>query len=492
MAELTEGAASGADASGAIAPPPITTRVKVLYSIGGFAYSANLPLLGLLLLFYNQLVGLPPQWVSLALSISLVVDAVWDPLVGYLSDNLRGPLGRRHPLMYASAIPFAVCWSLLFLPPRGWSNAGHFAWLLIFITTSRMLQSLFEVPATALTPELAPEYHARTDLFSYRYVFGAMAGVVAGLLGYGVFLRATPAHPVGQLNQAGYGPYAVTVAVVSAAAILIAATGTHGWIRYLHRPAPRRSRLGPMLREVWASLFSGNFATITLSGLFTGVSTGLSGGLAIYFNTYFWELPSSALLVLTLTGIFAVPLAAVVASLLSRPMGKKAATMTLTAGALAATIAPFVLRFAGLMPSNGTTLLIGVLFVTQVLGAICSGAALILFTSMLSDVVEESELRTGRRSEGLLMSSGTMLQKVLTGFSTILPGVILALIHFPSNARPGAVSSGVLRGLVLLSLPAAAIMSLTAIVCLGFYGISRTSHEANLLVLRREQSGNGR
>src|ERR1700679_1497736 len=102
MAELTEGAASGADASGAIAPPPITTRVKVLYSIGGFAYSASLPLLGLLLLFYNQLVGLPPQWVSLALSISLVVDAVWDPLVGYLSDNLRGPLGRRHPLMYAS------------------------------------------------------------------------------------------------------------------------------------------------------------------------------------------------------------------------------------------------------------------------------------------------------------------------------------------------------------------------------------------------------
>src|SRR5512141_999748 len=114
-------------------PARLTMMVKVLYSLGGFAVVAKQTLMGLLLLFYNQIVGLPAEWVSLALAISLVIDAIWDPIFGQISDNFRSPWGRRHPFMYASALPFAICWTLLFYPPSGWPPIAQFWWLLILI-----------------------------------------------------------------------------------------------------------------------------------------------------------------------------------------------------------------------------------------------------------------------------------------------------------------------------------------------------------------------
>src|SRR5437016_6017174 len=66
---------------------------RLAYGLGAAAYGAKLQLFGLLLLFYNQLMGLPAATVSLVLAISVVVDAVWDPIVGQLSDHTRTRLG---------------------------------------------------------------------------------------------------------------------------------------------------------------------------------------------------------------------------------------------------------------------------------------------------------------------------------------------------------------------------------------------------------------
>ncbi|MFN9912303.1 MAG: MFS transporter, partial [Pirellulaceae bacterium] len=60
-----------------------------------------------LVIFYNQVVGLPPQVVGGILMIALVFDAVLDPLIGQVSDNLRSRWGRRHPYMLVSAAPYA-------------------------------------------------------------------------------------------------------------------------------------------------------------------------------------------------------------------------------------------------------------------------------------------------------------------------------------------------------------------------------------------------
>ena len=89
----------------------------------GFSY--------LLLLFYNQVIGLPAPTVGLAIMIALIADAMLDPVIGQVSDNWRSRWGRRHPFMYLSAAPIAVSYFLLWHPPLGWSDGAMFAYLIV-------------------------------------------------------------------------------------------------------------------------------------------------------------------------------------------------------------------------------------------------------------------------------------------------------------------------------------------------------------------------
>lgn len=68
--------------------------------------------------FFNQVVGLPAPWVGAAIMISLMLDALCDPLIGQWSDHLESRRGRRHPFLYASAVPVALAFYLLWNPPR--------------------------------------------------------------------------------------------------------------------------------------------------------------------------------------------------------------------------------------------------------------------------------------------------------------------------------------------------------------------------------------
>ena len=102
--------------------PRVGNGTLVLYSLGAASIGIKIKILeSFLLIFYNQAIGLPPAAVSTLILISTVIDAVVDPVVGWYSDRLRSPLGRRHPLMYGSAVPLAISFFLLWKPAaRAW------------------------------------------------------------------------------------------------------------------------------------------------------------------------------------------------------------------------------------------------------------------------------------------------------------------------------------------------------------------------------------
>ena len=97
---------------------------KLTYGFGAVAYGIkDNGFAYFLLLFYGTVVGLEPALAGTALLIALVFDSLSDPVVGYWSDNTRSRWGRRHPFMYAAAIPVALCYSLLWQPPD-WSDGA--------------------------------------------------------------------------------------------------------------------------------------------------------------------------------------------------------------------------------------------------------------------------------------------------------------------------------------------------------------------------------
>ena len=88
----------------------------------GVGYAA---LSGTVLQYYlNQVIGLAPIIVGTTILISLVLDAVIDPLLGQWSDNFRSGLGRRHPFMYTAAALAALSFYGLWHAPKALSGAA--------------------------------------------------------------------------------------------------------------------------------------------------------------------------------------------------------------------------------------------------------------------------------------------------------------------------------------------------------------------------------
>jgi Na+/melibiose symporter-like transporter len=453
---------------------------RLAYGLGAVAFGAKLQLFGLLLLFYNQIVGLPAADVSFVLAASVVIDALWDPLVGQLSDNTRSRWGRRHPYLYAVAVPLAVCFALLWRPPFGWSHGALVAWLAVFVILVRLLLSLHEIPSAALMPELARGYDERTTLLGTRYFFGTIGAAISTVLGFAVFLRSTPEHPFGQLDRAGYAPFGATIAVIMLLAILASALGTHRQIPRLHAPPSRTGSLTGMLRAATDTLSNRNFVVIAVSGLLHGINQGVHGGLAVYFSTYFWLLPSEKLLWLSLAPLPANAAAAVAAPLVARRWGKKRACVSLFLATIGLANLPLAAALVGWMPPPGTVAQFAILLADRLVVAALGTAGFIVVTSMIADIVEEAELKTGRRSEGLLIAADTFLQKVSAGVAILIPGLFLALVAFPPHADPSTLDPGVMRKLAFITLPMWIVIGLASTSVLLLYRIDRQSHEANL------------
>jgi Na+/melibiose symporter-like transporter len=462
--------------------PPLTRGIKSFYGMGFFGASARTQVFGFLLLFYNQLVGLDARLVSLAIAIALLIDAFWDPIVGQISDNTHSRWGRRHPYIYGAALPAAICFTLLFMPPHGWSQLGLFLWLLVFVVGVRMLDSLNEIPGGALGPELTQDYEERTSVQSYRFLYGVMAGQLAAfVLGYGVFLRSTKAEPFGQLNMAGYAPYAAAIAAFTCVGVIVQGLATHRFIPYLNRPERRRVPFAAVAREMGVALSNRNFVALAGSGLIFGISIGIAIGLQQYLYTYFWEVPTTPwLLIIRLSAIPAGVLAVFIAPLLARRFDKKRAAVSVAFASIFTNAAPIALRLLGVLPPNGSPTVIGVLIADSVLTSLLATTGFIIITSMLMDVVEDTQVRTGRRSEGLLFAVDSLLRKLSNAFSALLPGLLIAYVHFPIHARPGHVPGAVLTHLALLYLPITLGLNLCSVGMVLLYRIDRHKHQANL------------
>jgi Na+/melibiose symporter-like transporter len=461
--------------------PPISRRLKLFYGSGAVAFGVKDNGFGyFLLFFYSQVVGLPADWVSTALMVALILDAAMDIVIGQVSDNWRSKLGRRHPFMYASAIPLAVAFVLLWNPPDA-SQPVVLAWFVGMMLAVRVFISLYEIPSSALVPELTSDYNERTSFFSYRYFFAWWGGLGLTLIALRFLMRPDENHAVGQLNPAGYSLYGFVAAAVILVAILTATIGTQSRVRYLRPPPPRRPfNMREVAGEMFGTFANRSFMALMLAGVAGNIAIGLGAGLYLYINTYFWELSADQLALLLPGSFIGSAIGAAIAPTMSRRFGKRATAVALCVIAVVVSFAPIVMRLFSVAPANDSPLLMPLLFVAQTLSIVMGVCGNVMISSMLTDVVEESELKTGRRSEGLVLVANTFVAKCVTGVGIFASGVIVATVDFPRGAAPGSVPWETLRNLVLLYLPAQAVLYFLAIWFLSRYRITRGSHEATL------------
>lgn len=463
--------------------PKLDNSIKFFYGIGaapygikdnGFSY--------FLLIFYSQVLGLSPVLTSLALTVAIVVDAITDPLIGYISDNWRSKWGRRHPFMYFSIIPICLSYALMWNPPEFiLQSQGYMFGFLVFMAVSiRIFLTFFEVPNTALISELTTDYDKRTGLMGLRFMFGWLGGIGMAFLGYTFFFQAEDGSN-GILQAQGYGQYGIAAACLMFVGMLASSLGTHKTIPHLHTP-PEKDILSPrqVVREVMDVMKNNNFMALFLASIFFGTASGFTAALSIYFSTFFWELVPAQLAIITMLQAVAAVCAVPVARRLSGKFDKRRAALGTFIFILLWGPSLLIARLLEVLPENGDPMLFPMILAhnfTNLIFVIVFG---IMFGSMMADVVEDTAVDTERRSEGIIFAARGFAGKMVTGLGIMLAGAVLSMINLPRNAKPEDVEPEVLIDLVLFAAPLEAILYLSAFAMMRRYRISRQKHGRNV------------
>lgn len=469
----------------------VSLATKIFQAIGAVPESLkNFAFGTFVLLFYNQVLGANAFYVSLCLAAALTIDAAFDPLIGSFSDGLRTPLGRRHLLMYLSAAPIGLGLFLVFSPPHAVAGAGLYAWLFATVILTNISMSLFVVPWTALFAEFTDDYVERTTIVTWRYIVGWVIPTAFTFATYALIFPNTRAHPVGQLNPAGYHLFGPVVALATVAAILATTELTRREIPYLLQPTnptPRFS-LAQVWRDIASTRANRDFLILFCGALLYAAVDGTTGTLGIYMGTYFWGLTSAQLQWFSLTIIGAV-VAFASLNVVGRLFDKRSVLLTSFALIVIFGMGVTSLRLLHLMPPNGSGLLLMLLIGNETIRAGLGVFLGIMFVSMLADTIDVQELATGRRQEGLFAAALSFSGKATAGLGTVVAGFLLQeVVHWPARVDPRSVDQPLVMRLALVA--GVLVPVLYAIpFCLGFFlRITRETHQRTLEQLERRRA----
>jgi Na+/melibiose symporter-like transporter len=108
---------------------------------------------------------------------------------------------------------------------------------------------------------------------------------------------------------------------------------------------------------------------------------------------------------------------------------------------------------------------------------------------MMADLVEQAEVKTGRRSEGIFFSASTFIRKVVSGFGVMAATTLLTLANFPAGADPSEVPPEAIWRLGAYYVPTILTLWMAMVAVILTYRLDRAGHEENLRKLAARDAG---
>jgi Na+/melibiose symporter-like transporter len=456
----------------------VSIRTKAAFGVGAIAEGATLiGFNSFNLLYYNQVLKVSGSLVGLAAMIAILLDALVDPIIGSLSDRWRSRLGRRHPFLFAAPLPVALSFYFIYRPPSGFSEFALFVWLTIWTVLLRQSLALFTIPHLALGAELSANYTQRSAIMSWNTIFSWVGSAGVGYFGWSYFFAVRDG--VDQRFQVGaYHSFGTVVAVVSCVVILCSALFTLDQLPRLPKAGGRTTRfsLFELWRDIGATLRNQNYRALVGGLLFFSAALGIFETLSVYNATYFWALSGADLAKYSFASAFGFWGAFFLTTRMHHRFDKKPIIILGITVLTAANTGPVGLRFLGLMPHNGSPSLLPMLLAFFAVSSAAMAMLMISVMSALADVADEHELHCGRRQEGIFYASRIFFGKAVNALGHGIGGVVLDVIAFPKDARPGAVAPSIVDNLAISTSLLMVIPSAIAIFFYARYRIDKRTH----------------
>jgi GPH family glycoside/pentoside/hexuronide:cation symporter len=435
----------------------LSLRIKLLFSTGDLSTSIPLAILMFFQLYFmTDVAGLRPDLAGWAVGIGKLWDAVNDPLIGLLSDRVRSRFGRRRVMLLYGAAPLGLTFMLMwFVPP--FSQLGLAAYYAVTFILFDTIFTIIHVSYNSLTPELTSDYDERSTLNGYRMAFS-----ITGTLG--TIILATVMGWFIKDARVLFSILGVGLGLVSIIPPLIVFRVSKDYDQ------AREAVSLSMKRAITETLSNRPFWMVMGLYLLSWTTASILAAVLIYFANYYLRVPEQAnyfVLLAEGSAILFIPVWVWVA----RKLDKRRAYMI---GSLIWVVILLIL-------STIQAEQVGLAYLLAALSGSGIAVAYVLPWSMVPDIIELDQAKTGERREGAYYAFASFFQKLATGIAVWGMGQALAMTGY-LTPTPGAAlpvqPEAVVNAIRIFAGPIPALLLILSLPFAWRYNVTRESHQA--------------
>ena len=453
--------------------------LKLAYGMPNFAgFAMTVPIGIYMTKFYSDTIGVALGFIALAQVLARALDAITDPLIGWLSDRTRSRFGRRRPWIMIGAPLTGVAAVALFAPPAGITALEGAAWFTVAYMAYYLFRTVYFIPHYAWGPELTSDYHERSSLFAYR------DGIT---LAGNAFAAASPALAIAWIKDRGV-PQAEAereVFLWFAVAMAVLLVLSLAWLCWRVPENPRFSakKPNPLIPGVRRVLRNRPFRILLICYVASNILSGGVGVLMPFYLQYVlgienWlEWLGLALLCGYGVGVASLP----IWLRLSRRFGKK--NVWITTFLFGATCQALLFSLPSFVRGEQAALWVMAFFP---LGGASVAANAFLGPSIQADVIDYDELYTGRRREAQYSALWSIAEKFAGIPSAAIPLAVLATLGFQPNVEQ---TESVQWAIRVLFAAAPGIMAILAMGVAFKYPINERIQRATLAGIEAHRRG---
>ncbi len=442
-------------------------RTKLLFSTGDLSTSIPLAILMFFQLYFlTDVAGLRPDYAGWAIGASRLWDAINDPLFGLMSDRIRTRWGRRRVLLLFGSVPLGISFMLMWIVPPFEQLGLAFYYALAFILFDTAF-TIVHVGYNSLTPEMTSDYDERSSLNGYRMVFS-----ISGTLG-AIILATVLGWSITDTRLL-YMLLGISLGIVSIIPPLVVFSITR------EKPADELPPPLPFMDALKQTLSNHPFRMVMGLYLLSWTTASIQAAVLIYFANYHMRVPDQAnYFVLAAEGsaILFIPLIVKI----SQRFDKRRAFMV---GSISWVV---VLLGISALPSDQLVLA----YVLAALAGLGIATAYVVPWSMVPDVVEYDEVRSGQRREGSYYAFASFFQKLATAAALWGMGQALAFTGYITPPLSGPLPVQPQEAVTAIRIfigPIPAVLLFLAVLFAWKYPITRESHQATLQELAEREA----
>jgi len=440
-----------------------TTSVNLAYGAGDLAINLHFnSVLLMLLFFYTDVVGISPAMAGAIFVVARIVDAVTDPLMGWIADRTRTSMGRFRPYILLGAFLTGALLYATFSAPFE-EQSAKVLWAFGTYILFGVAYTVMSIPYSALTAAITDDTRARTTLSSYRMVFATIGVLI-------VYMSMRPIVEAAGGGVEGYQYAALFYAVLGFLVLIVTVRGTRENVALPEHV--------PSIKDMLAALRGGGLPlAMVIVTFFMGmlVFTIRSAALIFYFkynigDESLFEVFLAVSLGGQLIGIIAAPF-------IAARLGKMRTNL----------LGFIVVGVAGMGLFYTPYDQIGLIFAIASIGSLFVGLITVIGWSLLPDTVEYAEWRTGIRADGAIYAVASFFHKMSMAVGGFIGAMILTLTDYVPNAAQQ--SEAALNGIAFAVGAAPAVCLFVAAIAIYFYPLDEKTFQKISAELRERRGG---